>query len=265
MWGFSCNLITIQNLAFDLSHTSTRDFTRALDLDLVRSLTLALDYARVLARGSSLTQVFGNETNFDLGLIPNLEQILEQVLRFSQMIALDRALVREFLQKLSKILSPQVALNLTYSFSSLFIFDIHLKFDFDLFSIWQIAALISCTVNTSQLSKYANGYNDYFYSVLEQSQRLGSSNLTQALAELSIPSAKNDQNRWREFADDLFRLINTRYDIRYLCGLDSQQTKKLVDYLYEIELIIQCLKLAAISDRRSIEDSLLLPPQTTLD
>jgi hypothetical protein len=39
------------------------------------------------------------------------------------------------------------------------------------------------------------------------------------------------------------------------------EINKLNDYLYAYELLVQCLKVAVVTDRQAVLDGLLLPPQ----
>ena len=54
-------------------------------------------------------------------------------------------------------------------------------------------------------------------------------------------------------------------DIGHDWNLSPEQIWKLNDWIEANELLVQCLKLAVVSDRKGIAAGLLLPPKATTD
>ena len=90
--------------------------------------------------------------------------------------------------------------------------------------------------------------------------KAGLVNLTQQLSTQSIPLANSPEKDWQRYADILFTMLSKERDLGNEWVLSDDESDKLKSYLYANTLLVQCLKVAAVSDRQSMLHDLLLPP-----
>jgi len=76
---------------------------------------------------------------------------------------------------------------------------------------------------------------------------------------LPIPTA--DAQAWQHYADALFAILCDERSLGREWDFTDEAIRKLNDYFYANELLVECLKVAAVSDRQAILHGLLLPPQ----
>lgn len=78
-----------------------------------------------------------------------------------------------------------------------------------------------------------------------------------ALADLPLPAVSDTSAVWQTFAAALQQLLQAQRDIGYEWDFSLLQAKCLDRYFYAMDLLIHCLDLAYVSDRRGIEEELL--------
>jgi hypothetical protein len=86
------------------------------------------------------------------------------------------------------------------------------------------------------------------------------SELSQALASLLPPIETTPKYAWQTFVNDLQLIMLTYRDLGHEWNLTAEQIKQISRYFEANLLLLECLKLAYVSDRQAIEDSLMLPP-----
>lgn len=94
--------------------------------------------------------------------------------------------------------------------------------------------------------------------VLANNSGLAGSARQLTTAHIPLPEAKRQD--WKKYADFLFTSLLKQRDLGSEWNLNSKTNTKLNDYFYANELLVQCLKVAAVSDRQAVLNSLLLPP-----
>jgi hypothetical protein len=66
---------------------------------------------------------------------------------------------------------------------------------------------------------------------------------------------------WQQCADVLFAMLRDQRDLGREWSFSREDVGKLNDYFYANELLVQCLKVAAVADRQAVLQGLLLPPK----
>jgi hypothetical protein len=94
-------------------------------------------------------------------------------------------------------------------------------------------------------------------ALAEEGQR---TDLAQRLLGTPIPSSIADLSAWQHYADALFTILRDERDLGHEWEFTDEVSRKLNDYFYANELLVQCLKVAAVSDREAVLQGLLLPP-----
>jgi hypothetical protein len=98
------------------------------------------------------------------------------------------------------------------------------------------------------------------YHSLKLSQEFDLPDLRQALARLTIPIESALLVEWQTFIADLQAIMIHYRNIGYKWNLTEEQVKRVGQYQAANHLLLMCLKLAYVSDRAGIENSLWLPP-----
>jgi len=78
------------------------------------------------------------------------------------------------------------------------------------------------------------------------------------LQNLTLPNENDRQSVWQEFEKQLRDIMQRHRNIGHEWNLTKEQSGKLDSYLEANELLVECLKLAMVSDRKVIEDRVLL-------
>jgi hypothetical protein len=100
-------------------------------------------------------------------------------------------------------------------------------------------------------------FKQFFSEVINRCNSLTS--LSQALRSLAVPDSQSEQSEWKVFTEELLLIMQRERNIRHKY-LIMEQVEMLNTYLQANLLMLEYLKLAAVSDRKAIEDSVLLPP-----
>jgi hypothetical protein len=83
---------------------------------------------------------------------------------------------------------------------------------------------------------------------------------TLAAQPLPLPGLPGaDPQAWQQYADALFAMLQQR-DLAGQWAFSDEQIERLERYFVANELLIQCLKVATVTDRQAILNGLLEPP-----
>ncbi len=217
-------LVCAQNL--DLAHDL--DFGLARDFD--RVLAFARAYARDIAR--------------ELNLAHTLDLALAHTLDLHGVIAPDFALALD-LARYSKSIAVDylmiLALLVVQYFSNAWHFE-----------------------NTVQ--KHYHLTLEFFQDSIRQIQEWGFDGLVAQLNALmaSFPSQTATQNQWQQFTGQFRQLLQHERNIAHQWELTLSQLSILSNYLAANSLLVECLKIATVSDREAIKENLLTPPRAGL-
>jgi hypothetical protein len=177
----------------------------------------------------------------------NLAQVIDEVLVIDIDLALDLALARD--HDLTRDITRAIELNIDFGLKNDLLLTLSLQF-----------ALFFDKVDTEEfraLKEHISRLSDYFNKVVNFSQQAGFSDLHQALKNLTVPNENERQNLWHSFATALREIMQTCRDMGYEWNLTEKQHEYLARYFKANQLLVECLKLAVVSDREGIERSLL--------
>jgi hypothetical protein len=93
-------------------------------------------------------------------------------------------------------------------------------------------------------------------------QDLGIQKLHEALSGLDVPNTGSSEECLQAYIQTLQMLMIEHRNIGYDWKFSSEQARCLADYFGASYLLAECLDLANVSDRTTIEDTLFLPPGT---
>ncbi|MBM4425473.1 MAG: hypothetical protein FJ030_19205 [Chloroflexi bacterium] len=97
-------------------------------------------------------------------------------------------------------------------------------------------------------------------TAIAQDKTPGFAPLREFMARLRLPAPKASPAQWQAFVDTLRRLMIQHRNIGHEWNLTEEQWRRLQEYDTATILLAECLRLAAVSNRKEIEESLLLPP-----
>jgi len=106
-----------------------------------------------------------------------------------------------------------------------------------------------------------------FYSmVVDRIAELGFDSLFSSLIDIKnkIPHQDADNIKWAKFTDYLIKVIQRKHNIFKRRYFTRAEQRLLVHYFSANSLLLDCLKLATVSDREAIKNSLFLPPNQFL-
>ena len=95
---------------------------------------------------------------------------------------------------------------------------------------------------------------------LRISREQGLLSLQNELERLPVPGEDAPKNQCEEFAEALWQLAQQERQLQQF-ELSGEQADRLADYLQGTTLLVECLKLAAVTDREGIMRRLLAPPE----
>lgn len=212
----------------------TNSVTTSYKIGAVRSFYLFLHLARILDFARSLTRVL--VLDFAIALTRSLVLILD--------FDLDRALVLD--------LSLDLALALDL------VLDLGLSIDYSLNITLQMSFVFRDRTDYEEMRAQIPKFKQFFSEVVKRCDSLDL--LSQALRSLAVPDSQSNQREWEVFARELRVIMQRERNIGYEWNLTEQQIEILKTYLRANLFMLECLKLAAVTDRKAIEDSVLLPP-----
>lgn len=250
-------------LALNPERTFSLD-RRRLILD--RSIALASvlsksapSFGRALAFDRSLAFTFDNE-------IARLPSPNKYYYTCEDFLALDRIFFREFAHDIDLARVEACKLNffdLTRARAEAFAaredLPIDIKSDFLLVHVLSLVQTLSrIDHNQYQKSRYVvvPKLIAFINQVIDITSKKNS--LHTELQDLTLPNENDRQPVWHEFANRLRSLMQQHQDIGYDWNLTEKQTGKLASYFEANHLLIECLGLAMVSNRKAIEDKILL-------
>ena len=121
-------------------------------------------------------------------------------------------------------------------------------------------ALFKSSINAVQMTSQ-NAYNTFrsnFVNAVKLSHLMKLENLSLDLLNLNLPASKfsyDDQKDWEEFGHRLYGIFLSYREIRdYHFVIENED--KIRDYLNAITLLLDCLKIAKVSDQKAIKNRL---------
>lgn len=226
-------LAVVSSLARLLARTRERDIASERDRALASELTLTL------ARARDLTLTLTSEITLALALAHELALALAR--------PRDITRVSEIIRDLTNATIPLVG------------------FDYNLYYSWAYVILF-VYVAVDQTNKKWQDARQQLPGLIEGIAGLageaGLTNLAQRLAVQLCPLPSASTQDWQKCADELFSILRYERDLAREWSLNDKENAKLNDYFYANELLIQCLKVAAVTDRQAVLNGLLLPPET---
>jgi hypothetical protein len=193
----------------------------AIDLVLVRALTLDVALGRALAFGRALGRALARDLALALSL--DLALVLD--------CALDLAHARAH--------AHDIALNLD------------LARDRDL-------AFILALIFAQQ--KYPEGVHQLTVALAKASRKASQVEVANALNGLRLPAEGSNDTEWQAYVDKLQALLTRYRNMGHEWNFTDEQWLRIDQYEQGTVLLAECLRLAAVSDRKAIENRLLLSP-----
>ena len=121
-------------------------------------------------------------------------------------------------------------------------------------------ALFKSSINAVKMSSQ-NGYNTFrsnLVNAVKLSHLMKFENLSSDLLNLKLPASEfsyDDQKDWEEYGNRLYGIFLSYRAIRdYHFVIEHED--KIRDYLDAITLLLDCLKIAKVSDQKAIENRL---------
>ncbi|MCP4402323.1 MAG: NACHT domain-containing protein [bacterium] len=100
-----------------------------------------------------------------------------------------------------------------------------------------------------------------FTSAILLSQEFGLNELHEALAALVLPDKTITFVTWKKVSETIREIFQTHRPVEDYT-FSKEQANHLTDYLQATTLLVKCLKVAAVSDRQTIENRLFCPPKS---
>jgi hypothetical protein len=137
-------------------------------------------------------------------------------------------------------------------------------FDYGLYYVWLFATRFASTQLDrthkdwqTAMQQYPSLVND----VALLANEAGLADLAQQLTTHSSPLPSASRQSWQQYAQTLLTILRDERDLVHEWNFRQNDLDKLNSYFYANELLVQCLKVAVVSDRQAVLNGLLLPPQ----
>jgi len=101
--------------------------------------------------------------------------------------------------------------------------------------------------------------NAIWADVLGCCQRVDAQKLYQVFSTLELPTSESSASDCLAFANHLRMLLHTHCDLAYAWNLTVEQSENLAHYFYSVELFVECLDLAYVTNRTQLAYDLLTP------
>jgi len=198
-------------------------------------------------------------------LVGNSSSVLERALVRSRALtrarnvddARSRALARSLVLDFGRVvvLVNEIANNLNN----------HVGADFGLLYSWQYASIFhSISENyRDEFTKYMDAYAMSFYPQMVDivNEKIGLPELSDRLKGLAVPTGRNNQAAWQNFADTLALILTEERDFDLKRKISYGQWEQMNTYFAGSERLVQCLELATVSERVDTKAGLMLPPK----
>jgi hypothetical protein len=204
-----------------------------------RACNVTIDLGFASARAHDLAIDLGLERNLaiDLGLERNL--------------AIDLARVRDWTNVIGLMPNHSFGRTLSLDLDLALIHSLSLNIDLALIYVWLFAR-----------ARFREGVARLLPALVESIRHQNSSELQQALSDLELPAKpSSSEGEWNAYAAGLYDLLIRHRNIGHEWNFTRDQQKRLDQYERGTVFLAECLKLATVSDRKAIEDRLLLPPE----
>ena len=139
--------------------------------------------------------------------------------------------------------------------------------DYKLYCAWAYAAVLAVKETHSYGShndhwRWKESVQELVQGVIQLADEVGLVGVAGHLAGILIPAYPADWQDWKACADALFAILAKERDMGHRWELSREEGGTVIgDYLYANELLFHCLQVAAVSDRQTILQGLLLPPK----
>jgi len=176
------------------------------------------------------------------------------------------ALARALALALTRALARDLARDLDFDRALDFALDLALALDRALPTNIKTDYLLVTTLLT--INRFGYGYNyqklrneipkfsAFFAKLVELCEEFP--DLQTELRHLTLPTENDRQSIWKDFGSRLRDIMQRHRNIGHEWDLTEVQVKKLGSYLEANIFLVECLKLAMVSDRKAIEDRVLL-------
>lgn len=134
-------------------------------------------------------------------------------------------------------------------------------FDYGLYYAWAHASIFANKQLAQEWRTGMQQFRSLVNGVVALANEAGMINLAQQLTALSCPTPGASKQGWQQYASALFAMLRDERDLGRKWNLHHADVNKLNNYFYANELLVQCLKVAVVTDRRAVLNGLLLPPQ----
>ena len=137
-------------------------------------------------------------------------------------------------------------------------------FDYGLYCAWVYSDLFSSELFDRKDPLWQNTMRSLPFLVedlIDFANEMGMPNLTNKLVGQEVPSPIASNQEWQQCANELFTILRDERNLGHKWTLNDEEDNKFNAYLYANELLLQCLKVAAVSDRQAILHGLLLPSE----
>lgn len=193
----------------------------------------------------------GAVRSFYLFLARNLALALDIYLTYDLPRSL--ALALDFARALAFALDLSFTIDLALSLDS----TLDLAVDYLLHISLRMSLIFQYRGDRKKIRAQIPKFKQFFSEVVKRCDSANS--LSQALRSLAVPDSQS-KREWQIFSEKLRIILQRERNIGYEWDLTEQQVETLETYLRANLLMVECLKLAAVTDRKAIEDSVLLPP-----
>jgi len=200
-----------------------------------QELTLALTLGRI--------RLLSTQSSLDFNLA--LERVIMSAKVYMGEIASESALVR--MNSLARLTTPLTG------------------FDYGLYYVWSYAKFFAAESldRTDQWQDIMKAMPTLMEGVVGLAEEGGLPTLVQQCLAMPLPSPIADAQAWQHYADALFAILRDERDLGHEWNFTDDAIHKFDAYFYAHELLVECLKVAAVSDRQGILNGLLLPPDIT--
>jgi predicted NACHT family NTPase len=231
-----------RDITLDLDRVLARDRARDRVRDRVRVLDHALDLERILPHALDLTP--DRDLAHALDRARDLTRDLALARNLTRDLVVASGVARDLTRALALALARIDDLDLTRALAHDFACDRAFIF------AWSFARF-----------NYYEGVRQLLAALAQASRDVGQVEFAQALDNLRLPTREADDADWQAYAADLQAQLIRYRNIGHNWNFTDEQQQHIKQYEQGTVLLAQCLKLAAVSDRKAIENRLLLPPE----
>lgn len=132
--------------------------------------------------------------------------------------------------------------------------------DLKIISALQIAKVFLMEAQSGRIIfLFKESFVKFWQRILIDSEKVAV-DLSTALKNLSLPSNKAADKDWEMFLNELKKIAQMHRDVGHDWNFNDEQINKSNFYFIANGLLVKCLKLAVVSDRKTIKNSLMSPP-----